>query len=225
MPFNRPEQASDDEPENQLPLGHPPTSNCPDRRRLDGMTNMMVERTPLAVLASALTEQSAHEQQPSHAQSADWAALKNKRKRTVACGRCDACCRDDCGSCLNCLDKPKFGGSGASRARPRSPAPTATWMRHGLQTALSLPCGRPLASAWGARPGGAWRSRALACWRSFHRHPVARPPRAPSRSAHTALAPDGLSSPPSIRPEPSIHTTNRPVLDPRRGPRSGGPLT
>merc|ERR1719473_1644866 len=71
-----------------------------------------MERTPLAVLASALTEQSAHEHQPSHAQPADWAALKNKRKRTVACGQCDACCRDDCGSCLNCLDKPKFGGSG-----------------------------------------------------------------------------------------------------------------
>mmetsp|Transcript_30585 Transcript_30585/g.79412 ORF Transcript_30585/g.79412 Transcript_30585/m.79412 type:complete len:359 (-) Transcript_30585:428-1504(-) len=32
--------------------------------------------------------------------------------RQVACGQCDACCRNDCGTCLNCLDKPKFGGTG-----------------------------------------------------------------------------------------------------------------
>jgi len=48
----------------------------------------------------------------------DWFSAK-KRKRTVACGQCDACCRDDCGTCLNCLDKPKFGGSGARSADGR----------------------------------------------------------------------------------------------------------
>ena len=49
--------------------------------------------------------------------TAHWWAQK-KRKRTVACGKCDACCRDDCGRCLNCCDKPKFGGPGARRNSP-----------------------------------------------------------------------------------------------------------
>ena len=31
------------------------------------------------------------------------------------CGTCPACLRQDCGSCLNCLDKPKFGGRGARK--------------------------------------------------------------------------------------------------------------
>ena len=31
------------------------------------------------------------------------------------CGECPACCREDCGSCLNCTDKPKFGGRGARK--------------------------------------------------------------------------------------------------------------
>lgn len=35
-----------------------------------------------------------------------------KRPRSVRCGKCDGCERDDCGSCKNCLDKPKFGGIG-----------------------------------------------------------------------------------------------------------------
>ncbi len=28
------------------------------------------------------------------------------------CGNCQFCLRDDCGSCLSCRDKPKFGGEG-----------------------------------------------------------------------------------------------------------------
>jgi len=35
-----------------------------------------------------------------------------KRPRTVRCGTCVACARDDCGVCKNCVDKPKFGGLG-----------------------------------------------------------------------------------------------------------------
>jgi len=31
-------------------------------------------------------------------------------KSTRACGNCEACKRPDCGTCTNCLDKPKFGG-------------------------------------------------------------------------------------------------------------------
>jgi histone H3/H4 len=40
-------------------------------------------------------------------------------RRQVACGQCEACCRDDCGTCLNCRDKPKFGGGGARSADGR----------------------------------------------------------------------------------------------------------
>ena len=36
----------------------------------------------------------------------------NKRPRSVRCGKCDGCERDDCGTCKNCVDKPKFGGIG-----------------------------------------------------------------------------------------------------------------
>ena len=36
----------------------------------------------------------------------------NKRPRSVRCGKCDGCERDDCGMCKNCVDKPKFGGIG-----------------------------------------------------------------------------------------------------------------
>ena len=35
-----------------------------------------------------------------------------KRPRSVRCGKCDGCERDDCGMCKNCVDKPKFGGLG-----------------------------------------------------------------------------------------------------------------
>jgi hypothetical protein len=35
-----------------------------------------------------------------------------KRPRSVRCGKCDGCERDDCGTCKNCVDKPKFGGIG-----------------------------------------------------------------------------------------------------------------
>jgi len=35
-----------------------------------------------------------------------------KRPRSVRCGKCDGCERDDCCVCKNCVDKPKFGGIG-----------------------------------------------------------------------------------------------------------------
>mmetsp|Transcript_28812 Transcript_28812/g.65264 ORF Transcript_28812/g.65264 Transcript_28812/m.65264 type:complete len:326 (-) Transcript_28812:912-1889(-) len=76
---------------------------------------MTQERTPLAVLVSALTDQPAPAPPGPTTEGPEnqdeWWRQK-KRKRAVACGRCDACCREDCGLCLNCLDKPKFGGNG-----------------------------------------------------------------------------------------------------------------
>ncbi len=35
------------------------------------------------------------------------AAVEYKRK--MKCGECEACLREDCGKCLHCKDKPKFG--------------------------------------------------------------------------------------------------------------------
>ena len=41
--------------------------------------------------------------------------IGNKRKRT-RCGDCDGCqISEDCGTCPNCLDKPKFGGPGKKK--------------------------------------------------------------------------------------------------------------
>ena len=37
------------------------------------------------------------------------------RTRTARCGECEGCVRGDCGGCINCRDKPKFGGPGARR--------------------------------------------------------------------------------------------------------------
>jgi len=31
------------------------------------------------------------------------------------CGECEGCMRDDCGDCLACKDKPRFGGSGTMK--------------------------------------------------------------------------------------------------------------
>ena len=42
------------------------------------------------------------------------APLKSKT-RWAACGKCVACTRSDCGDCINCADKAKFGGSGVRK--------------------------------------------------------------------------------------------------------------
>ncbi len=40
---------------------------------------------------------------------------KNARKRGRRCKECVGCKRDDCGKCIYCLDKPKFGGPGKKK--------------------------------------------------------------------------------------------------------------
>ena len=80
---------------------------------------MTAERTPFAVLTAlgeslglpSPTGPNSGANKPAPPNPAQQ-CLQKKRKRTVACGNCDACGRDDCGRCLNCLDKPKFGGQG-----------------------------------------------------------------------------------------------------------------
>ena len=39
---------------------------------------------------------------------------KNSSK-SRRCGECEGCMKDDCGECLACLDKPKFGGKGTKK--------------------------------------------------------------------------------------------------------------
>ena len=160
----------------------------------------MVERTPLAVLASALSDQGASAAGDAYAQSADWAALK-KRKRTVACGRCDACCRDDCGACLNCLDKPKFGGSGAHPFRPMRRAPNS--FISGTALNRSAAGQGSIRQAWQRGPrarlraGGGW-ARSAWLMRGL-------PPRCAARAAFPCPAPPSAAfGLPAQLPEPPM---------------------
>jgi len=38
-----------------------------------------------------------------------------KRKRWASCGTCNGCVATDCGDCINCMDKSKFGGQGVRK--------------------------------------------------------------------------------------------------------------
>lgn len=35
--------------------------------------------------------------------------------KSASCGNCEGCIRPDCGTCLNCKDKKKFGGPGRKK--------------------------------------------------------------------------------------------------------------
>ncbi len=39
------------------------------------------------------------------------------RSRRIGCRECPGCLADDCGQCLYCLDKPKFGGNDVKKQR------------------------------------------------------------------------------------------------------------
>jgi len=39
----------------------------------------------------------------------------SKRIRSSRCGTCANCLKPDCGECINCSDKPKFGGPGVKK--------------------------------------------------------------------------------------------------------------
>ena len=41
----------------------------------------------------------------------------NRRPRRKACEECDNCKKEDCGTCRQCKDKPKFGGRNVLRER------------------------------------------------------------------------------------------------------------
>ena len=45
------------------------------------------------------------------------ASVTSKIIRRTACGECEACVRDDCGDCVYCLDKTKFGGPNRQRKK------------------------------------------------------------------------------------------------------------
>ena len=47
-------------------------------------------------------------------------AMKYGRKNFhnwINCGECDGCRHADCKTCINCLDKPRFGGEGIRKQR------------------------------------------------------------------------------------------------------------
>lgn len=37
--------------------------------------------------------------------------------KMIDCGKCAQCIRDDCKKCINCLDKPRFGGEGIRKQK------------------------------------------------------------------------------------------------------------
>ena len=46
------------------------------------------------------------------AEGAQEASVKAKRQKVLRCGHCEGCKRECCGTCPNCLDMPRFGGTG-----------------------------------------------------------------------------------------------------------------
>ena len=45
------------------------------------------------------------------------AYVPSVRARTTGCGNCKGCLREDCGECVFCKDKPKFGGPGRKKQK------------------------------------------------------------------------------------------------------------
>ena len=43
-------------------------------------------------------------------------SVEPREHKRLRCGLCSGCARQDCGVCINCKDKPKFNGPGASAA-------------------------------------------------------------------------------------------------------------
>ena len=82
-----------------------------------------------------------------------------KRKRWSACGVCHGCLATDCGECINCLDKSKFGGQGVRkqscvvRRCVRSNSCSRTYSNSSSGTALA-DGGAPDRRALGQLPGG-----------------------------------------------------------------------
>jgi hypothetical protein len=72
----------------------------------------------------------AREGRPAMAQIATWAALDAEVEASPAkrarCGSCTGCRAQDCGACINCLDKRKFGGEGAELSQHAVPSESAS---------------------------------------------------------------------------------------------------
>lgn len=43
--------------------------------------------------------------------------MRQHKKRLFSCNRCEACLMPDCGLCMNCKNKVKFGGNGSRKQR------------------------------------------------------------------------------------------------------------
>ena len=78
-----------------------------------------------------------------------------KPKKTKRCGECPGCrhdVREDCGECLNCLDKPKFGG--ANQRKQACVKRTCTNPQPNPEYYASLPGAAAAAAAAAVAAGG-----------------------------------------------------------------------
>jgi hypothetical protein len=110
-------------PPSALALSTPPSVGVPSLFGPDDHSALFTATESLFALCKAAAEPSGEteaDQSPTNElpeERMQWAPMPvpragQKRPRSVRCGRCNGCMRDDCGTCKNCVDKPKFGGLG-----------------------------------------------------------------------------------------------------------------
>lgn len=76
-------------------------------------------------------------------------------KRSSRCGKCEGCLRVDCGKCIYCLDKKKFGGPGrrkkACKHKNCNGLPAKCRKYINLAVLKKKPCSTLVVEAWVAK--------------------------------------------------------------------------
>ncbi len=68
------------------------------------------------VIVAMATGVENQENQPTKKRPANYVyGARQTAAKTRRCGECEGCMRDDCGQCVACLDKPRFGGKGTKK--------------------------------------------------------------------------------------------------------------
>ena len=127
----RPQSDWDEKPELQSPKAQP-LSAVPDpsAAQLPPATTTVTEEESLFWGAVQVLQGSGPRQQQCAPCAPSLCGLQSKLKGN-RCGECAACNRDDCGSCLNCRDKPRFGGRGARKQACVMRTCATPWMGSG----------------------------------------------------------------------------------------------
>ena len=127
----RPQSDWDEKPELQSPKAQP-LSAVPDpsAAQLPPATTTVTEEESLFWGAVQVLQGSGPRQQQCAPCAPSPCGLQSKLKGN-RCGECAACNRDDCGSCLNCRDKPRFGGRGARKQACVMRTCATPWMGSG----------------------------------------------------------------------------------------------